>query len=196
MADTPVTRADITGLVLAGGQGSRLGGVDKGLQAWQGKPLAAHALERLAPQVGRTMLSANRHLDTYAGFGVPVWPDPPEWAGYQGPLAGVLAGLQHCETRWLLTVPCDCPRFPVDLAERLAKAVVGDVEVALAATDDGLEPTFCLMRRELEPVLVDYLARGQRKLEGWSAPLKRAVVRFDDPTAFFNINTPGDLASP
>lgn len=184
---------DITGLVLAGGQGSRLGGVDKGLQPWRGRPLVVHALERLKPQVGTLAISANRHLDRYQALGVAVWSDPASLPGYQGPLAGVLAGLQHCETPWLLTVPCDCPRFPADLVSQLAVALDTGTDLAIASTASGLEPAFCLMRRELEPALVDYLARGQRKLEGWSAPLRRVVVRFDDPAAFFNINTPGDL---
>ena len=113
----------ITGLILAGGQGRRLGGVDKGLQLFAGQPLVQHALRRLAPQVGRVMISANRNLEAYRQMGVPVWPDPPELQGYQGPLAGVLAGLQACDTAYLVTIPCDCPRFPSDLVQRLSAAI-------------------------------------------------------------------------
>lgn len=188
-----VERAQITGLVLAGGQGSRLGGVDKGLQLHHGQPLALKALQRLRPQVGQVMLSANRNLETYAGWGVPVWPDPADLAGYQGPLAGFLAGLQHADTPYLATVPCDCPRFPADLVARLAAAMHDGIDLVLARTTAGPEPAFCLMRRSLADDLRRYLASGERKVGGWMAQLRRAEASFDDPAAFFNINTPDDL---
>ena len=200
MADGPIAPGQITGLVLAGGQGSRLGGVDKGLQIFGGEPLALRALRRLAPQVGRLMISANRHLDTYARMGAPVWPDPPELAGYQGPLAGVLAGLQHGDTPYVVTVPCDCPHYPADLVARLSQALrAADAELAVAATHapDGtlaLEPAFCLMKRELHTSLLAYLHTGQRQIQRWTAQHRRAEAVFDDPAAFFNINTPDDLA--
>lgn len=183
----------ITGLLLAGGQGSRLGGVDKGLQLFAGQPLAQHALQRLAPQVNSVMISANRNLEAYRQMGVPVWPDPPELQGYQGPLAGVLAGLQACDTAYLVTIPCDCPRFPSDLVQRLS-ASIGDAELAIAHTPDGLEPAFCLMRRGVQDSLAHYLQSGERKIERWTAQLRRVEVSFDEPAAFFNINTPQDLA--
>ena len=189
-----IERADITGLVLAGGQGSRLGGVDKGLQPYRGQPLALSALQRLAPQVGQVMLSANRNLDDYARWGVPVWPDPADLAGYQGPLAGFLAGLQHITTPYLATVPCDCPHFPTDLVARLADAMHDDIDLVLARTAVGPEPAFCLMRRSLADDLRRYLESGERKVGRWMAQLRRAEVTFDDPAAFFNINTPDDLA--
>lgn len=189
-----VDHSEITGLVLAGGQGSRLGGVDKGLQRYQGQPLALSALQRLAPQVGPTMLSANRNLDDYARWGIPVWPDPAGLTGYQGPLAGFLAGLQHADTPYLATVPCDCPHFPIDLVARLAEAMRDDIDLVLASTAEGPEPAFCLMRRSVEESLRRYLQSGERKVGRWSAQLRRAEVCFDDPAAFFNINTPDDLA--
>ncbi len=190
-----VWRSQITGLILAGGQGSRLGGVDKGLQVFEGQPLALHALQRLAPQVERVMISANRHLDVYAQMGVPVWPDPPDMAGYEGPLAGVLAGLQNCETEYLATVPCDCPRFPTDLVQRLSQALADkQADLAVARTPLGLEPAFCLIKRELQASLLSYMQSGQRKIERWTAQHRRAEVVFDDDSAFFNINTPDDLA--
>lgn len=188
-----VERSQITGLILAGGQGSRLGGVDKGLQVFNGQPLAQHALQRLAPQVDRVMISANRNLEAYRQMGVPVWPDPPELLGYQGPLAGVLAGLQHCETPYLVTVPCDCPRLASDLVQRLS-ACIGDAELAIARTSEGLEPAFCLMRSSVLDSLARYLQSGERKIERWTTQLRRVEVSFDDPAAFFNINTPQDLA--
>ena len=190
--------AQISGLVLAGGQGSRLGGIDKGLQAFEGLPLAQHALQRLAPQVGCLMISANRNLDVYQRMGAPVWPDSPSVAGYEGPLAGFLTGLAHCETPYLVTVPCDSPRFPADLVQRLWQALQDEAaDLAIAATRRGsetqLEPVFCLMKRELQGSLQRYLQSGQRKIERWTAEHRRAEFVFDDATAFFNINTPDEL---
>ncbi|MBL0731133.1 molybdenum cofactor guanylyltransferase MobA [Piscinibacter sp. HJYY11] len=189
-----VDRSEITGLVLAGGQGSRLGGVDKGLQLHRGQPLALQALQRLTPQVGKVMLSANRHLDEYARWGAPVWPDPPDLSGYQGPLAGFLAGLAHADTPYLATVPCDCPRFPDDLVARLAEAMQDEIDLVLARTAAGTEPAFCLMRLGVAGSLRRYLAAGERKVGRWMSQMRRAEVTFDDPAAFFNINTPDDLA--
>ena len=114
-----IAREDITGIVLAGGRGSRMGGVDKGLQNHKGVPLALHALLRLQPQVGESMVNANRNLAAYESFGVPVWPDAQ--TDYAGPLSGFLAGLEQCGTRWLATVPCDSPLFPTDLVQRLGE---------------------------------------------------------------------------
>ena len=121
---------DITGLILAGGRGSRMGGADKGLQNWRGMPLATHALLRLAPQVGEVMVNANRNLGAYESMGVPVWPDT--LADYAGPLAGFLTGLERCETPYLVSVPCDSPLFPLDLVERLAAALEAeDADIAI-----------------------------------------------------------------
>ena len=143
---------DITGLVLAGGRGSRMGGVDKGLQNHRGMPLALHALLRLQPQVGELMVNANRNLGAYEAFGAPVWPDPV--ADYPGPLAGLLAALERCETPWLVSVPCGTPDFPADLVERLATALDADgTEIAMAATREQGElrtqPVFCLLQASL-----------------------------------------------
>ena len=193
-------RAQITGLILAGGQGSRLGGVDKGLQAFEGLPLAQHALQRLAPQVGRMMISANRNLEIYQDMGVPVWADEPSSSGHEGPLAGFLAGLARCETPYLVTVPCDSPRMPLDLVQRLWQALQDEAaDVAVAATRRGgeikLEPVFCLMKRELQASLQSYMESGQRKIERWTAKQRRAEVVFADAVAFANVNTPDELAA-
>ena len=188
---------DITGIVLAGGRGSRMGGVDKGLQNHHGIPLALHALMRLAPQVGHTMVNANRNLGAYESFGVPVWPDPV--GEFAGPLAGFLAGLERCETPLLLTVPCDSPDFPDDLAARLMSALDDDaVDLAYAVTlEEGREqrqPVFCLLRRELLESLVAFLHGGGHKIDAWFG-LHRAVgVRFADANAFVNANTAAELA--
>ena len=191
-----ITSEQITGLILAGGRGSRMGGVDKGLQNHHGMPLALHALLRLQPQVGSVIINANRNLGAYDSMGVPVWPDPV--ADFPGPLAGWLAGLEHCDTPYLLTVPCDTPDFPLDLAERLARALASDdAEIAMAATlEDGVlrtQPVFCLLRSTLLESLVAYLHRGERKIDRWTATHRCVTVPFDDPLAFFNANTPDEL---
>jgi molybdopterin-guanine dinucleotide biosynthesis protein A len=187
---------DITGLVLCGGRGSRMGGVDKGLQTYQGLPLALHALLRLRPQVGDVLINANRNLAAYESLGVPVWPDP--MGDYPGPLAGWLAGLEHCETPYMVTVPCDTPHFPTDLVARLAAALAAeDADIAMAATDeDGVrqvQPVFCLLKTTLIESLVAYLTGGQRKIDQWTAQHRCVEVLFDDAAAFFNANTPADL---
>ena len=194
-----IDKEDITGLVLAGGRGSRMGGVDKGLQTHQGMPLAMHALLRLAPQVGATMLNANRNLAAYESMGAPVWPDA--LPDYPGPLAGFLAGLEHCDTPWLVTVPCDTPNFPVDLVERLAAAVTErQADIALAATRDPdgsvrSQPVFCLMRASLLESLVRATTTGERKIDRWARQHRCAEVVFDDADAFFNANTLAELQS-
>jgi molybdopterin-guanine dinucleotide biosynthesis protein A len=191
-----IPRDDITGLVLAGGRGSRMGGVDKGLQNHAGMPLALHALLRLAPQVGATLINANRNLGAYESMGAPVWPDA--LPDYPGPLAGILAGLEHAQTPWLVTVPCDTPNFPVDLVEQLARAAAdADAEIAMAATRQGgevqLQPVFCLMRTSLLESLVAFLHAGERKIDRWTAQHRVVQVVFGDGDAFFNANTPLEL---
>lgn len=195
-----IALSDITGLVLAGGRGSRMGGVDKGLQNHLGMPLALHALLRLTPQVGALMVNANRNLGAYDSMGVPVWPDASAGAvsDYPGPLAGFLAGLEHCETAYLVTVPCDTPNFPTDLVARLAAGLVAeDAEMAMAATlEDGQlqrQPVFCLMAATLLESLVAFLQTGQRKIDRWTDAQRCATVVFDDTAAFFNANTLDEL---
>jgi molybdopterin-guanine dinucleotide biosynthesis protein A len=188
------THEDVTGLVLAGGRGSRMGGVDKGLQLLDGVPLVQHALHRLAPQVGPLMINANRNRDTYAQFGVPVWPDAED--DFAGPLAGFVAGLAHCATEWLVTVPCDTPRFPLDLVEHLMTSV-GSATVAVACTkEEGAiqrQPVFCLMRRTVHTRIVAYLAGGGRRIDRWFEREASADVLFEDADAFFNANTLEEL---
>lgn len=204
MAEAP-RLDDITGLVLAGGRGTRMGGVDKGLLPFRGLPLAQHALQRLAPQVGSCMVNANRHLERYAAFGVPVYPD--SLADYAGPLAGFLCGLAHCSTPWLLTVPCDTPLFPHDLAQRLARAAAAEnAEIAFAAAPEidaqghtrwRDQPVFCLLQASLRPSLLRYTADGGRKIDAWARAQRCISVAFDQPgddaRAFANANTPQEL---
>ena len=190
-----IDKNDITGLILAGGRGSRMGGVDKGLQNHHGMPLALHALLRLQPQVGAMLINANRNLGAYESMGAPVWPDA--LPDYPGPLAGMLAGLERCTTPYLVTVPCDTPNFPDDLVERLANALEGDEDIAMVATREGSElvrqPVFLLMKTTLLESLVAYLHAGERKIDPWTAQHRRVLVEFEDPAAFFNANTLEEL---
>ncbi len=193
---TLIAPEDITGIVLAGGRGSRMGGVDKGLQSHQGRPLVEHALQRLRPQVGQLMLNANRNLEAYAAMGAPVWPDA--LPDQPGPLAGFLAGLTHCSTDYLVTVPCDSPNFPLDLVARLAAAMAAQAaDVAIAATlEQGAvqpQPVFCLMHRRVCDSLLAFVQSGQRRIDRWTASLGCASVLFDDPGAFANANTLAEL---
>jgi len=191
-----IDKGDITGLVLAGGRGSRMGGVDKGLQPHLGMPLAMHALLRLSPQVGEMMINANRNLAAYESMGVPVWPDT--LSDYPGPLAGFLTGLERCATPYLATVPCDSPLFPEDFVARLADRLdAEDAEIAMAATnEDGelrLQPVFCLMRASVMESLVRFTGGGRRKIDAWTATLRQVAVAFDDAGAFVNANTLAEL---
>jgi len=191
-----IARDEITGLILAGGRGARMGGVDKGLQNHLGAPLALHALLRLSPPVGEIMINANRNLGAYESMGVPVWPDT--LPDYAGPLAGFLTGLERCETPYLVTVPCDSPRFPLDLVERLADGLESQqAEIALAATREGdttqVHPVFCLMKASLMESLVRFTHGGQRKIDRWTAQHRVVEVVFADAAAFANANTASEL---
>ena len=200
-----ISPEDITGLVLAGGRGQRMGGADKGLQNFNGVPLALHTLLRLQPQVGHMMINANRNLSAYESFGVPVWPDA--LADFAGPLAGFMAGLEQCETPYLLTVPCDTPLFATNLAARLADGLCREgADIAMVAAPevgrDGAvslrtQPVFCLIKVELLESLVSFTQTGGRKIDAWTAQHRTVIVPFDqghdDPQAFFNANTLAEL---
>ena len=191
----------VTGLILAGGRGTRMGRVDKGLQPFRGATLVEHVMQRLAPQVATVAINANRNLPAYAAFGTPVWPD--ELSGFEGPLAGLQTGLRHCATGLLATVPCDSPLLAGDLVQRLHGALVEhDADLAVAVTIDSDEsgqphrqrhPVFSLMKREVLPQLTAYLDSGARRMDGWYKDIRVTEVLFDDAPAFRNINTLGDL---
>jgi molybdopterin-guanine dinucleotide biosynthesis protein A len=189
-----VDRTDVTGLVLAGGRGSRMGGQDKGLQALRGRPLARHVMDRLQPQVGTLLINANRNIDAYGALGAPVVQDSEP--DFSGPLAGLLAGMRASRTAWLLCAPCDAPLLPLDLLERLA-AQIGDAALALPCSRDGkLQPLFTLLRCDLHSVLAAALARGERKVQAWACAQPHAIVPFDrigDECAFLNINSSAEL---
>ena len=191
-----IAKEHITGLLLAGGLGTRMGHIDKGLQPLDDSTLAGVTLQRLKPQVGSVLINANRNLSIYAQFGYPVLQD--DISGHAGPLAGVHAGLQQCKTPYLLSVPCDTPGFPQDLAQRLAFAMkLAAADLAFAVTGESgqpeLHPVFCLMKTSLLPSLDAYLRAGGRKVAGWLLQQPHAQAHFADQAAFMNINTPQDL---
>ncbi|MBL8491927.1 MAG: molybdenum cofactor guanylyltransferase, partial [Rhodocyclaceae bacterium] len=170
--------------------GRRMGGADKGLMDYAGRPLVAAAIERLSPQVDALLVNANRNAAAYAAYGHPVVADAV--GGYAGPLAGLQAGLAACATPLLATVPCDSPRLPADLVARLRAGLEGraDGELAVAAAGGRWQPVFLLCRRAVLPGLEEYLAAGGRRIEDWVRARRHAVVEFPDPAAFANINTP------
>jgi molybdopterin-guanine dinucleotide biosynthesis protein A len=186
---------NVTGIVLAGGQGRRMGGVDKGLVELDGRPLVAHVLARLAPQVADVLINANQNFERYAAFGAPVVSDAIN--GFAGPLAGLHAGLSHATREYVVTVPCDSPFLPADLVARLAAArAARDAELAVARTFDQPHPVFALVKRDVLPHLAAFLEAGGRKIDAWYATLRVTEVAFDDEAeAFCNINTAAELAA-
>lgn len=186
-------RNSITGLILAGGQGSRMGGQDKGLIGYRGSPLIVQALGRLAPQVSALMISANRNLDRYQEFGYPVLLDA--LPDYPGPLAGLHAGLNACTTPLLACVPCDTPGFPLDLVAHLQRAMEAhSAPAAWAATEAGEHPVFMLCRKELAAGLGEYLTQGGRRVRDWLRQAGAVPALFAEEAAFANFNTPEALA--
>lgn len=181
----------ISGIVLAGGRGRRMGGVDKGLQVIGGKMMVEHVIARLAPQVDEIVINANQNTQTYAKLGHPVAPDLT--GGFAGPLAGLQAGLHAAKHALVVTAPCDSPFLPLDLVARL-RAALGASQLAVAKTGDQPHPVFALVRRDLLDHLTAYLASGGRKIDAWYASLAVAEVNFDDEAeAFRNINTREEL---
>jgi molybdopterin-guanine dinucleotide biosynthesis protein A len=189
--------AEITGLVLAGGRAQRMGGIDKGLVSFMGKPLIEHAIARLGPQVASILINANRNHDRYAQYGHAVITD--QHPDFAGPLAGFAAGLEHCNTEYLLSVPCDSPVFPLNLSEQLLKEMISkksDLVYASSVDTTGTtwtQPVFCLMRRNVQQSLKEFLDQGGRKIDRWFEALPSSTVIFADEAAFANTNTPEEL---
>ncbi|HEV7813623.1 MAG TPA: gephyrin-like molybdotransferase Glp [Janthinobacterium sp.] len=198
-----IAKENITGLILAGGRGTRMGRVDKGLMPFRGGTLAQQVLQRLGSQVGGILINANQNLPAYQKLGAPVFAD--ELGGFAGPLAGLQTGLRHCGTDYLVTAPCDSPFLPADLVGRLAEALQAqDADLALAVTLEAdaagkmykqSHPVFCLLKTSVLPQLSAYLQEGGRRMDGWYGPIKVAEVLFDDASAFRNINTLDELRS-
>lgn len=188
-------RSAVTGIVLAGGMGRRMGGVDKGLVELDGLPMVAHVLARLAPQVAALVVNANQNIERYAAFGHPVVQD--DVGGFAGPLAGLHAGLTRTATPYAVTSPCDSPFLPSDLVARLAAGLKRDgAQLAVARTFAQAHPVFALVRTDVLPHLGEYLASGGRKIDAWYASLRVVEVPFDDEAdAFRNINTVAELAA-
>jgi len=187
----PATRENVSGIVLAGGQGRRMGGVDKGLQLLHGQPMVAHVIARLTPQVGEIVVNANQNLEAYRAFGHRVVPDA--IGGYAGPLAGLHAGLGEATRAFAVTAPCDSPFLPEDLVARLLRAIENN-DLAVAKTGDQPHPVFSLVRIAVRGHLEAFLAAGGRKIDAWYATLKVVEVPFDDEAeAFRNINTVDEL---
>src|SRR5471032_1913172 len=183
----------ITGVILAGGQGRRMGSVDKGLRELRSKAMVAWVIERFAPQVDEVLINANQNLDVYARFGYRVVPD--EIGGFAGPLAGLQRGLSEARHPLVATAPCDTPFLPADLVARLHAALQAEqAQLAVARTGDQPHPVFCVCKRDVLPHLTQFLNGGGRKIDAWYATLKVVEVAFDDaPDAFSNINTPDEL---
>ena len=191
-----IGRDAITGLILAGGLGRRMSadgqGVDKGLQPFRGRPMVAHAIDRLGPQVGHLLINANRNLEQYRALGHPVVSDA--IPGFAGPLAGLQSGLRACGTPYLVTAPCDSPFLPSDLVERLAAALLREgAQIAVARSAGQPHPVFMLAECAVLPALEAFLAGGGRKIDAWYAALRTVEVDFDDDSAFLNINTRAEL---
>jgi molybdenum cofactor guanylyltransferase len=191
----PVSRDALTAVILAGGRGQRMGGVDKGLVELAGRALVGHVLAAVAPQAGRVVIVANRSLEQYRALGVHVVSD--SHPGYLGPLAGMLSGLEAADTAYVLTVPCDAPLVAGDLAARLGAALVESAgDVAVAHDGERLQPVFALLRRDLAPRLQRYLEDGGRKIDRWYASLTMAVADMTERAdTFVNVNDTDERAA-
>jgi molybdenum cofactor guanylyltransferase len=177
----------ITAVILAGGRGMRMGGIDKGLVDYQGKPMVAQVLARIQPQVAQVIINANRNLAIYQQYGTTVVADATDQ--FDGPLAGFQAGAAQATTDWIVTVPCDSPLLPLDLVARLSQAVrITNTLVAVARSGSGEHPVFCLFHHSLKADLAAFLDQGQRRVSGWQARHSPVFVTFADEQAFTNIN--------
>lgn len=185
----------ISSIILAGGRATRMGGIDKGLVPLQNKPLIQHVIERLSPQVDEIIINANREISQYQSFGFAVWQD--EIADFLGPLAGINLGLKHAKHDFLLTVPCDSPLLPLDLAARLMAGLIeNNADIAVAACNGESQPVFCLCKKSVAKSLDDYLSNGGRKVSIWQNSQKTIKVDFSDSSdAFVNLNTFAELVA-
>ena len=185
---------DITAVILAGGQSRRMGGIDKGLIEFQGKPMVQHVIQALLPDVSTLFINANRNFDGYEALGYRVLPDRIE--GFLGPLAGMASGMYAATTKYIVTAPCDCPLVSIGLVRRLYQAVQNEnAQIGVANDGERMHPVFALIQRDLLPDLAAYLESGERKIDRWYARHRVSVVRFDDvPQWFQNVNSPEEHA--
>ncbi len=182
---------NVTGLILAGGRGERMGGADKGWVMVDGRPLIVSVVERFAPQVGHLLISANRNVERYAALGTVVEDDAADANGerFAGPLIGVLSGLRHAHTEWVAIVPCDAPNLPGDLVQRLASATLDTGAAACARVCGQLQPMFAMVKTNTVDQLASAISAGERAMHRWLQSLGAAAVDFDDARAFVNVNT-------
>jgi len=185
----------ITGVILAGGKGRRMGGEDKGLLRINGRPLIQHIIDAVLPQVGSLLINANRNLESYRALGHPVIRDI--LGDYLGPLAGVVSAMQASDTPYLLTVPCDSPLVPVDLCARLYRELKATgADISIAHDGNRMQQVFALLRCELLSDLLSYLKSGGRKIDTWYGEHRLVLSDFSDrPDAFLNINKPEDFGA-
>lgn len=190
-----IPTGDITGVILAGGRGRRMGGVDKGLTPLAGRPMVSHVIDALRPQVGALLINANRSEDEYARFGLPVVGDSVE--GFAGPLAGMAAGLAAARTPYVVTAPCDSPLLPRDLVARLGQALrAARAQIAVAHDGERMHPVFALLDRRLLDSLHACLEAGERKIDRWFAGHDLAVCDFaDEADCFVNVNDPDERSA-
>ncbi len=194
-----INSEQITGLILAGGRAQRMGGIDKGLISFHGKPLIESAISRLKPQVSAILINANRSITKYSHYGYPVLMD--QTPDFSGPLAGFSVGLKHCKTPYLLTSPCDSPLLPTDLAKNMATELEdNNLELVFASSKEAdgkvwSQPVFCLMKSSLQDSLDAFLSKGDLKIDRWFKELRSGTVVFENPQAFANVNTPEELAA-
>jgi molybdopterin-guanine dinucleotide biosynthesis protein A len=186
---------NVTGLILAGGRGARMGGADKGWVQVDGRPLVVSVVDRFAPQVGHLLISANRNLERYAALGTVVEDDVADANGerFAGPLIGVLSGLRRARTDWVAIVPCDAPNLPSDLVQRLASATLDTGAIAACARVCGqLQPMFAVVKTNTVDQLASAISTGERAMHRWLESLDAVAVKFDDAQAFVNVNTMPD----
>jgi len=194
-----ITANQITGLILAGGRAQRMGGIDKGLISFHGKPLIESTISRLKPQVSTILINANRSITKYSHYGYPVLMD--QTPDFSGPLAGFSIGLKHCKTPYLLTSPCDSPLLPIDLAEKMAVELEdNNLELVFASSKEAdgkiwSQPVFCLMKNSLQDSLDAFLSKGDLKIDRWFKELRSGTVVFENAQAFSNVNTPEELTA-
>jgi len=190
----PAIAPVVSGLVLAGGKGDRVGGADKGWLAYRGEPLIRHTSQRLQPQVAGILISANRNLERYRALGYPVVVDDPRFGQFAGPLAGICAAFRVATTDWLAVVPCDAPWLASDLVRRLAAQAPG-TRAAVACVEGRMQPAFCLVHRDHAASLDAFLASGGRKVARWLRAIDAVTVDFEDAAPFANLNHPADFES-
>ena len=185
----------ISSIILAGGRATRMGGIDKGLVTLLQKPLVAHVIERLVPQVDEIIINANREIEQYKTFGYPVFQD--ETSDFAGPLAGIYVGLKHAQHKYLLSAACDSPLLPLDLASRLLAGLAeNNADIAVATCNGDTHPVFCLCKKSVFNSLDDYLANGGRKVSTWQKSQHYIEIDFSDCSdAFVNLNSLEDLTA-